>query len=309
MSRLGSLVQHNLLAKLAALIVAVVLWLYVMNDQNPSMEASYTVPVTMESVPDGYLMHAGTDTVTIRVRGPRSYFVSADNSDFHARVDLSNFTEGERAYAVKTSIPYGFELVSVSPDRINITLDRIIQRTFRINLSASGKPADGFTVEGLKQSNDKVTVEGPRSLVDQVTEIAAYVSLSDRTGDFTMTVSLVPLNADGREVQGVTLSPASTEVTGKIARGLSRKTVDVQVKPRSDLPPQLKLEGIAVQPARIEISGTKDVLDKVTSIETEDFSLSDVKESGTRQVHLRLPNGVTAANQTVTAEIKVGTIQ
>ena len=40
MSRLGSLVQHNLLAKLAALIVAVVLWLYVMNDQNPSMEAS-----------------------------------------------------------------------------------------------------------------------------------------------------------------------------------------------------------------------------------------------------------------------------
>ena len=47
MSALRSLVQHNLLAKIAALIVAIVLWLYVMNDQNPSMEASYTVPVVM----------------------------------------------------------------------------------------------------------------------------------------------------------------------------------------------------------------------------------------------------------------------
>ena len=72
MSRLGSLVQHNLLAKLAALIVAVVLWLYVMNDQNPSMEASYTVPVTMESVPDGYLMHAGTSAGRVRISFQRT---------------------------------------------------------------------------------------------------------------------------------------------------------------------------------------------------------------------------------------------
>ena len=166
MSRLRSLVQHNLLARIAALIVAVVLWLYVMNDQNPSMEASYTVPVVMEHVPDGYQMHAAADTVTLRVRGARSAFVTADNSDFRARVNLSDFAEGDRLYAVETSIPYGFELISVSPDRIDVTLDRIIQRVFSVLLTVNGTPAEGFTVDRVRQSVDKATIDGPRSLVD-----------------------------------------------------------------------------------------------------------------------------------------------
>ena len=83
----------------------------------------------------------------------------------------------------------------------------------------------------------------------------------------------------------------------------------MQAKPRSDLPPQLKLESVTVQPARIEITGTKEALDKVTGIETEAFSLADVKESGTQQVKLHLPAGVTATNPTVTVEIKVGPMQ
>ena len=45
------------------------------------------------------------------------------------------------------------------------------------------------------------------------------------------------------------------------------------------------------------------------SIETEEFSLADVKESGTQQVKLHLPAGVTVTNPTVTAEIKVGPMQ
>ena len=158
MSALRSLVQHNLLAKIAALIVAIVLWLYVMNDQNPSMEASYTVPVVMEHVPDGYQMHAADDTVTLRVRGARSSFVTADNSDFHARVNLSDFTEGDRLYAVETSIPYGFELVSVSPDRIDVTLDRIVQRVFSVLLTVNGTPAEGFTVDRVHQSVEKLSL-------------------------------------------------------------------------------------------------------------------------------------------------------
>ena len=104
MTRLRSIVQHNLPAKIAALIVAVVLWLYVMNDQNPAIDGSYTVPVTIENAPNGYLMNAADDTVTIRVRGSRSLFVSADASDFHARVNLSDFIEGDKLYSVETVI-------------------------------------------------------------------------------------------------------------------------------------------------------------------------------------------------------------
>ena len=309
MTRLRSIVQHNLPVKIAALIVAVVLWLYVMNDQNPAIDGSYTVPVTIENAPNGYLMNAADDTVTIRVRGSRSLFVSADASDFHARVNLSDFIEGDKLYAVETVIPYGFELVNVSPDKIDVNLDRMVQKTFKAALTVGGSPASGFTVDKVTQENEAVTVEGPRSLVNQVAHIAGHINLSGQSSDYTATVPLFALNSDGREVAGITLTPSVTEISVKLVRGLTRKVVEVQAHPQSDLAPNLKLEGVTVEPARIEIAGTEDVVSKITSIGTEEFSLAQVRETEKRQVKLVLPAGVTAADSNVTVEIKVGAMQ
>ena len=309
MARLRGIVQHNLPVKLLALAVAIVLWLYVMNDQNPAMEGAYTVPVTMEHAPDGYQLETDTDTVTIRVRGPRSFFVAAERGDFHARVNLSEFTEGERAYAVETSIPYGFELMAVSPDKVTVNLDRMIQKTFKVSLTVGGSPASGFTVDKIIQDSETAMVEGPRSLVNRVTHIVGHINLSGQSDDYMENVSLLALNSDGREVSGITLSPATTEVSVKLVRGITRKVVEVQPHPRSDLAPNLKLEGVTVEPARVEIAGTEDVVSKITGIGTEEFSLSDVRETEKRQVKLALPDGVTVAAPNVTVEIKVGAKQ
>lgn len=89
MSRLRNIVQHNLPAKALALVIAVILWGYVMNDQNPSIESTYTVQLDVVNAPDGYKITKDASTVKLRVRGPRSLFVSATDSDFKAYVDLS----------------------------------------------------------------------------------------------------------------------------------------------------------------------------------------------------------------------------
>ena len=48
------------------------------------------------------------------------------------------------------------------------------------------------------------------------------------------------------------------------------------------------------------------MIGKITSIGTEEFSLSDVHETEKRQVKLRLPAGVTVTDPNVTVEVKVG---
>ena len=83
----------------------------------------------------------------------------------------------------------------------------------------------------------------------------------------------------------------------------------MRAKPQSNLSPQLKLEGITVDPMRIEIAGAENVVSKITSIETEEFSLADVRETQKRQVKLVLPDGVTVADPNVTVEIKVGAMR
>ncbi|MFC2341903.1 MAG: YbbR-like domain-containing protein [Selenomonas artemidis] len=309
MTDLRNMLQHNLPMKILALVIAIVLWLYVMNDQNPAIEGSYSVPVSMADAPEGYQIHAGTDTVTIRVRGPRSLFVAADRGDFHAKLNFTDYAEGEKLYAVETTVPNGFELIGTSPDKISVTLDRIVQKTFKVEVLSSGTPASGAAVDQITQSTDAATVEGPRAAVDHVTRIVAHVNLGGQGQDFSVIAPLLALNGDGREASDVTVAPDQTEIAVKLAKGLSRKIVEIKVKSRSDLPPTMKLESISADPTRIEIAGAEDVLKSIASIETEELSLADVKENETRRVKLRLPAGVTVTDPNVTVEIKVGAMK
>ena len=54
-SRMRNIVQHNLPAKILTLVIAVILLgLRVMNDQNPSIENTYTVQLDVVNAPEGY---------------------------------------------------------------------------------------------------------------------------------------------------------------------------------------------------------------------------------------------------------------
>lgn len=130
-TRFRRLVQHNLPAKILALVIALILWGYVMNDQNPSIESTYTVQLDVINAPEGYKITKDTSSVRLKVRAPRSLFVSASDSDFKAYVDLSNLDSGKHAVKVQTVLPQGFELVESRPETVTFTLDRVIQKTLK----------------------------------------------------------------------------------------------------------------------------------------------------------------------------------
>ena len=46
--------QRNKIQKIVALISATVLWFYVMDTQNPSINGSYDVPLSMANTPAGF---------------------------------------------------------------------------------------------------------------------------------------------------------------------------------------------------------------------------------------------------------------
>ena len=230
----------------------------------------------------------------------------SDNSVDYSRYLRYNVSEGEND-RYQASVKAGISWMNTTQTALSSMED--IQKTFKAELTLSGSPATGFTVDKVAQASEAATVEGPRSLVNQVVHIVGHINLNGQSSNYNSTVTLFALNAEGREVSGITLTPPSTEVTVNLARGLSRKVVEVQAKAQSDLPPQLKLEGITVEPSRIEIAGAEDVIRKITSIATEEFSLSHVRETEQRQVRLALPEGVTVTDPNVTVEIKVGAMQ
>ena len=235
-SSLRHMIQHNLVAKIVALVVAVVLWGYVMNDQNPAIEGTYNVQIKLKNVPEGYKISQENGTVKVKVRGARSLFVTTNSEDFKAYVDLKDAESGKKAYKVQVDTPQGFEVVDEKPATVEVTLDRIVERKVRAIVNVNGAPAPGVAVAKVSQASSEVVVEGPESVVNEVDRVIGYIGLTGKNdSDFDIQVPLTAINVEGREVQEVVVKPSKMYVTIQMARGLMKKIVTVQAAIADDL--------------------------------------------------------------------------
>ena len=69
---MGKLPMRNWVAKILALILAFILWIYVMNEQNPPVEATFSVPLEVQNLADPLILQDAPDYIRIKVKGPRS---------------------------------------------------------------------------------------------------------------------------------------------------------------------------------------------------------------------------------------------
>lgn len=304
-TRICNLFHRNVPAKLICLFVAVVLWVVVMNMQNPTIEGSFTVPLNVVNAPAGYQVSQTDSTVKIKVRGPRSLFVSSTEENFSAYVDLEGAESGKRSYKVQTELPSGFELVSVSPDAEEISLDKIIDKRIRVEIIPTGTSAEGTTTAKIEPAYDSVVVRGPESFVGQISRVVGYVGLSGHDEDFKTSVPLTAINGDGKEVTEVTVLPASLEVSVSLARGLSKAFVSVRPVWTGELSDDLQLGSTKINPAKIEIAGDGKLLKNISSIDTEPIDLAGITQNTEMTVRLALPEGVTVTNKEVKVSITV----
>ncbi len=305
MHRMRNLVQHNLPAKIAAIVIAFLLWGYVMNDQNPVIESTYTVPLTVLNAPSGYQLTNETKEIKLKVKAARSLFVSTSAEDFHAFINLSGLTEGTQEVKVETSLPQGFELVEARPDTVEVTLDKLVSKTFKVDYIPTGSAAAGATMAGYEPSVTYLSVSGPDSVLSAVSKVVGYINLNGQKEDFTQEVALVALGSDGREIHGLTLSKESASVKVQLARGLSRKVVTIHPVTGSDLDAAYTLGTVQADPAKIEIAGPEEKLKSIASVDTAPISLAGVTGNTTKTVTLALPDGVTVTNPNVTVSIAV----
>ena len=93
------LFADDMVLKIISIVVAVVMWLYVMNEQNP--QVPYTVrdvPIKMSNLDESKLALKDTDsqyTVNVKVKGRRSLVVDLKPEDIKAEVNLRGRMEGD----------------------------------------------------------------------------------------------------------------------------------------------------------------------------------------------------------------------
>lgn len=297
--------RRNLPGKILALIAAIIMWGYVMNEENPAVNATYTVPISVVNAPEGYNLDMNIKEVGLKVRASRALVASVHDADFKAVIDLAGNTEGEYEERIKVVVPQGFELLEMSDESVKVSMESLIAHGVPVDIVVNGRPAEDMTVGMVKPAQDYVNVYGPRHLVESIVKASGRIKLSDNTSDFTMRVKLVAMDGAGNLINNLSVLPEEIDVTVQLVPGMGKKIVTVKPKVNGILPEGCRLGGVTVEPAQVELSGPVRLLSDINSLDTAPVSLAGMAESTSVEVGLALPEGVTAAKETVRVDVKV----
>lgn len=293
------------IAKVVALITAIVLWFIVMNEQNPPADVTYRVPLHVRNVQSDHFVSHDSDMVEVVVRGPRSIVASVPEDEFYAYLDMADLADGYHKVKVHVAVPQGVELVGITPDKCDITLDKMVEEKRKVELAYSGVATEGLKIDEVKTDVEKVTIGGPGLVIDRVAKVVAHVDLEQKEEDFSEEAEIVAIDADGNQISGITITPNKTEIKGKVISVPIEKTVDVNFQMIGELAPELALKGIKADADTIVISGYRPNVEAISSLKTEPLDLSNIIRSTTLALPIQFPEGISAEKQTITVTIDV----
>lgn len=292
--------------KIICLLMAIVLWFFIISEQNPMSEGTYTVPVVVENLDSQYITSNVPKTVYVRLSGPRNTIINVSPSDIKAYIDLSSAQEGEMELPVHISIPAGTELAKQSLATADITVDVYTVREIALTPHFQGDMKDDVFVSSLKVVPEKVVISGARRLIRQVEQAVVEIPVQDRMDDFSLMAPIKLYGADGLPVEGLEMTPWQSNVRVAIGRNAESKEVPVFVNTVGEVAPSSALRGVQLSPQTVTVKGDSNIVDTLNRIDLPPVDVTGLTQDKTWKLIISPLNGVVFEPDTieVTAEIE-----
>ncbi len=289
--------RMNTLNVVLAIVLAVILWAYVMGQVNPETE---------KLIPGVSLSVTGTDilaeqnlvivsdieeSVAVVVKGRRNDLHGLSASKLSARIDVSGCHEGENVVEIEIDAPRNVEEAYAKEGSIIIEVDRIVTENKKVSIQFDGEVSEGEKVDITSTEYEEVAVSGPRSCVDRVTGVTGKLEMNPEEASFAGKITLTAVDEQGEPVEGVTLEPSEIKVEA-VKTGV--KTVEVRIVTKGT--PMDNVELGIPDSTTLRIKGTGSILSGIDVIQSEPVDISDIDENRSVDLIVRLPEGVSSAD-------------
>lgn len=307
----------NLGLKILAVIVSFVLWLIVINIEDPSTpKVFYDIPVqvinadTITSEGKVYEVLEGTNFINVTVTASRSVIDDLEDSNIVAVADMSEISFNNVPITI-TSNKYSTQIESiVSPTtNLKINIENLKKVQLVISAITSGEPADGYILGDVKTDQNLVRLSGPESVISQIAKAVATIDVAGMTSDISTKVDLKLYDANDQlvDTSSVTKNIDSVNVTVNI---LGTKTVPLAYTAMGVPAEGYALTGeITSTPEQITIAGKQDVLAGITQIDIPQEALNvtghSIDMTTLVNVFDYLPSGVISGNSSFNGKANV----
>ena len=296
----------DLIAKIGCVIIAFLIWFYVMASDSPTSEKTFQfVPVKLVNDSGMSVLSWSATVVDVTVKGKRSALNKITEEDIEAYIDVSDVTKaGRYKRSVEVNLPAGVSLAEVSPGNLTLEMDATTTMLIPVSLRVSDYMLeDGYELgeNDAVLSVTEITVSGPENVLERIDSAQLTVQPGYITRSITYTGELVPVDADGNEITSNYLKMQTTEAT-----------VVIPVYKYATIPLEVSCKYgyfnesnsiITVSPSHITVKGEEDIVDSASwSYELDEKKItSDV----TYTVDITLPHGLVNVDGTDTASISI----
>lgn len=173
--------RHSL--KIMAIFFAVSLWFYILNSEPVQIEKKLTINYI---VPKGYTVANLTEKeVTLKLKGSKAFLQNIFSNKEKFNVDLNPYfiSSGKsfkvKFYASDLSLPFGVEVVDISPKDTAIELGRMVSIEMPVKVQYIGDAPKDRKIKEVVISPQSVKVTGPLEILKLVSRIdSAPVNLA-----------------------------------------------------------------------------------------------------------------------------------
>lgn len=306
------LFTHNLPWKIVSLLLATILWLFVINSQNPTQPQKIeNIPVEVRGLSElsgkGFVIQnedqLKNQTLKVVVEGPRleTEKIVKDPALIDVKLDLTNIINNvniESEPVTKLAIYEikirdgikGVSIIDYSPKTFSVVFEKEESVSKKVEIAFIGDAPSEYTALEpiIKPSN--IDIWGGSSSIDKIARVVVdvnYDNFSENSISYTAPVRI--LDDKGNEITNLKKSPQFVEVTLPIGK---KKTVVVEPTFTGKSPEGYFHTNTIVNPKELTIVGKPEVIDTINSIKLQPIVLDNLIQTSTLKVDFKLPEGV-----------------
>jgi YbbR domain-containing protein len=177
--------KFNILALIACVLTAFLVWIYAMNTQNVGYTKTFTLNVDVLN--EAYLLEekglslygVSESSVTVTIMGKKTDVTKYVEKDFRAYLDLSKIdSKGSVTIDVSVESPSSLlNVVSVEPSSVDVFVDYKISKTFvPTPLCEDG---DKEILVSLPEDLRSIVISGPSTYVDKIAYVEIVIPYSE----------------------------------------------------------------------------------------------------------------------------------
>ncbi|WP_298704895.1 YbbR-like domain-containing protein [uncultured Veillonella sp.] len=268
-------IQGHWLAKILSLLGAILLWFFIMKEQNPIVDITYTVPVEVQGLNPDYVVTNVPKEVKVHLQGPRNAILAVSQSSLKAHVDMSDVSPGQLNLPIEFVPPSGVNLVEVSPDSVLVTVDEYTVREMPVEVQQVGKVPDDIAIKSIATVPKVVSISGAKEQVTRVAHVMLRVKMGDHRANFTASGNLVAVDGAGKEIDSVTITPRQGQAQITLEQIRFEKNLSVTPNFVGSVPNGYIIKSVTVEPQQVLISGKENSIKSMTDIKTVPISLAN----------------------------------